>query len=92
MKEMEILQKLVHKNVIRLWEIIDDPKHDEIYLIMDYLEGGTLQEKLQEKGEGLPENDVRKYFRELISSVHYCHEVANIAHRDIKPENMMLDS
>lgn len=46
--EMEILKKLVHKNVIRLYEILDDPAQDEIYLIMDYLEGGTLQEKLQE--------------------------------------------
>jgi len=40
---------------------------------------------------GLPEKDVHQYFRQLISAVHYCHEVANIAHRDIKPENMMLD-
>jgi serine/threonine protein kinase len=27
----------------------------------------------------------------MVSAIHYCHEVANIAHRDIKPENMMLD-
>lgn len=39
---------------------------------------------------GLSEDTVREYFRQLISSVHFCHEVANIAHRDIKPENMML--
>lgn len=28
----------------------------------------------------------------MISAVHYCHEVTNIAHRDIKPENMMLSA
>jgi serine/threonine protein kinase len=40
--EMEVLKKLVHRNVIRLHEIINDPKNDEIFLIMDFLEGGTL--------------------------------------------------
>jgi serine/threonine protein kinase len=34
---------------------------------------------------------VRLYFRQLISAIHYCHEVRKLAHRDIKPENMMLD-
>ena len=43
---MDVLKSLVHKNVIKLHEIINDPQHDEIFLIMDFLEGGTLQEKL----------------------------------------------
>ena len=40
--EMEVLKKLVHRNVIKLHEILDDPKAEEIFLIMDFLEGGTL--------------------------------------------------
>jgi len=40
--EMEVLKTLVHKNVIKLHEILDDPSSDEIFLIMDFLEGGTL--------------------------------------------------
>ena len=39
----------------------------------------------------MAEEEVRVYFRELISAIHYCHEVKKLAHRDIKPENMMLD-
>lgn len=35
---------------------------------------------------------MKKYFRSLLSAVHYCHEVQNISHRDIKPENIMLDN
>ena len=89
--EMEVLKKLVHRNVIKLHEILDDPSSDDIFLIMDFLEGGTLQDLLQASEAGLQEKNVREYFRQLISAVHYCHEVANIAHRDIKPENMMLD-
>ena len=40
--EMEILKKMSHRNIIKLYEIINDPGSDEIYLVMDYLPGGTL--------------------------------------------------
>lgn len=90
--EMQVLMKMIHKNIIKLHEIIDDPVSDDIFLVMDYLQGGTIQEKLNATENGLPESSVREHFRQLISAVHYCHEVTNIAHRDIKPENMMLSA
>jgi serine/threonine protein kinase len=31
------------------------------------------------------------YFRDMVSAVHYLHEVVGIVHRDLKPENMLLD-
>lgn len=79
-------------NVVKLHEIIDDPQHSKIYLVTDYLAGGTIAEKLQsEDKQGMQVSLVKKYFRQLVSAVHYCHEVLNIAHRDIKPENLLLD-
>lgn len=57
---------------------------------MDYCRGGTLLKRLNQTEFGLPEDTVKKYFRSLVSAIHYCHEVWNIAHRDIKPENIML--
>ena len=88
--EMACLLKMQHKNVISLREIIDDPSSEKVYLVMDFCEGGTLHSKLQATDNGLPEHQVKSYFRSLISALHYCHEVQNIAHRDIKPENLML--
>ena len=35
--EMQVLMKLIHKNIIKLHEIIDDPGSDDIFLVMDYL-------------------------------------------------------
>ena len=58
---------------------------------MDYLPGGTLAEKLRNSEAGLPEELVRNYFKDLMSAIHYCHEVKKLAHWDIKPENMMLN-
>ena len=89
---MACLTRLNHKNIIKLREIIDDPSSERVYLVMDYCEGGTLKEKLEETESGLPEDEVRRYFRSLLSALHYCHEVWNIAHRDVKPENIMLKS
>lgn len=88
---MACLLKLQHKNIIALKEVIDDPRSEKVYLFMDFCQGGTLHDKLQMSEAGLPEAQVKVYYRSLISAIHYCHEVQNIAHRDIKPENIMLD-
>jgi serine/threonine protein kinase len=89
-QEMAVLTKMNHMNIIKLQEIIDDPESKKVYLIMDYCQGGTLLEKLEKSKAGLEESLVKKYFRCLISAVHYCNEVHNVSHRDIKPENIML--
>eukprot|EP00347_Sterkiella_histriomuscorum_P018998 403343360 len=87
--EMAILKKLDHPNIVRLYEIIDDPKHDKLYLITDLIKNGTLQKLLSKKD--LSQQEMRKYFRQLIIAIEYCHENAKIIHRDIKPENILLD-
>jgi len=43
------------------------------------------------KKNGYTEDLCQRWFRQLISAVWYCHEVANIFHRDIKPDNILLD-
>ena len=89
--EMEVLKSLDHKNIVKLHEIIDDPLKNKVYMVMDYLPGGTLSEKLQLGDQsGIPEEDVRRYFKDLVSALYYCHEVKSLAHRDVKPDNMML--
>ena len=52
---MAVLKSLVHNNVVKLHEIIDDPRDDCLYLVMDYLPGGTLAEKLNKTVGGLSE-------------------------------------
>lgn len=39
----------------------------------------------------LPMNKLRKYFRDIILGIEYCHKSAQIIHRDIKPENLLVD-
>ena len=59
---MDILKQLVHTNIVKLHEIIDDPKDENLYLVMDYLSGGTLADKLKATKCGLEEEEVRVIF------------------------------
>jgi serine/threonine protein kinase len=52
--------------------------------------GGELFDFLVKNGR-LHESEARKFFRSLISAVHFCHSHC-VCHRDLKPENLLLDS
>jgi serine/threonine protein kinase len=40
--EIAVLKLLDHQNIVRLYEIIDDPKHDKLFLITEFVTNGTL--------------------------------------------------
>lgn len=88
LNEINALKTLDHPNVIRLYEIYQDPEY--IYLVQEYLEGGELFEYIVKK-EYLDETQTAKIFKQIISSVLYCHKNA-ICHRDLKPENFLFVS
>ena len=51
-KEIAIMKKLNHTNVLRLYEVMDDPKLDKLYLVVEYMEEGDLLESLKPKEAG----------------------------------------
>ncbi len=89
--EIAIMKKMNHPNVVQLYEIIDDPGYNKLFIIMEYIAGGSIQSMLK-TNVGLPPEKCWKYFRDLVHGLEYCHEVAGIIHRDIKPENLLVDS
>ena len=48
--------------------------------------------KKPSESSGLPEESSRKYFRQLILALEYCHNELKIIHRDIKPDNLLIDA
>jgi serine/threonine protein kinase len=89
--EIAIMKKMCHPNIVQLFEIIDDPNSNKLYLVMQYVAGGTILDKIKEYGK-IPIDLSWKYFRGLIAGLEYCHVAANIVHRDIKPENLLIDA
>ncbi|KAK1221087.1 serine/threonine-protein kinase gin4 [Marasmius sp. AFHP31] len=87
-REIIVMKLIEHPNVMRLYDVWDLP--DEIYLILEYVQGGELFDYLCEKGR-LPIPEALSYFQQIIHAVDYCHRF-NIAHRDLKPENILLDA
>ncbi|GAA6022405.1 hypothetical protein JCM11491_001580 [Sporobolomyces phaffii] len=86
-KEIVIMKLIEHPNVLRLMDVWETGK--ELYLIMEYVEGGELFDYLVKRGK-LHADEALHYFQQIISGVDYCHRF-NICHRDLKPENLLLD-
>jgi len=86
-REITILKKVKHINIIRLFEVVDTPKY--IFLIMEFAEGGELFDYIV-KCHRVPEAESCRVMHMIINAVDHCHK-NNIIHRDLKPENLLLD-
>lgn len=84
--EIEILRLLRHPRIIKLLEVYEGEEH--IHLVMEYLKGGELFEKILNKGS-YSEADASKIMHRLLEAVSYMH-TKRVIHRDLKPENIIL--
>lgn len=75
-KEVAIMKKIRHDNLIRLYEIIDDDESGKVYFIMDYMDQGYLGGKkhlahLGCTGIVLPPDKMWGYFRQSLAGLDY---------------------
>ena len=86
--DVEILKGLRHDHIPAIVDVIE--KKDYFYILMDYVEGVTLQEVLQAEG-AQDQEDVVKWGLQLCSVFSYLHaQNPKIIYRDCKPPNIML--
>lgn len=79
--EIKLQLYLSHPNILKLYGVFDDEEH--IYLLLEYMEEGTLYSQLKKK-KTLKPGDVSTKLRDVIEGIAYLHS-EQIAHRDIKP-------
>jgi len=84
-REIDIMKKVQHRNVLRLIEIYETDNH--LSLVMELVNGGELFYKIVDKGN-YSEGEARDIIRQLVEGVDYLHG-KGIAHRDLKPENLL---
>jgi calcium-dependent protein kinase len=87
-KEIIILKKLDHPNIVKVFEIYDS--EDYFYIVTELCEGGELFDRLV-KSRSFTEKVAALVMKQLLSAVRFCHD-HNIIHRDLKPENILLES
>ncbi|MDI3477163.1 MAG: eukaryotic-like serine/threonine-protein kinase, partial [Thermoanaerobacterium sp.] len=87
--EPNILKKLSHPSLPRIFDIIEDESH--IYIIMDYIEGIPLDKEL-EKRESFPEKQVVEWAKQICEALKYLHSMKPnpIIYRDMKPSNLII--
>lgn len=86
--EANMMKKLDHPSLPRIVDIIDNGV--TIYVVMDYIEGESLDKILNEYG-AQPEEMVVNWAKQLCDALSYLHsQKPPIIYRDMKPANVML--
>ena len=88
-REVELLSTLEHANLPHIHDHFTDPDH--WYLVMDFIEGETLEDSVLKAKEGyLPVKEVLTIGSQLCRVLHYLHkQIPPVIFRDVKPSNIM---
>lgn len=87
MREKEVLMKMNHPFIIRLFYTFQDT--DRLYFVLNYADRGELLDYLH-KLSSFDLQCTRWYSAEIVSALEYMHSL-NFIHRDLKPENILLN-
>lgn len=85
-EEINLLKKFSNPHIIRFIEAFEKP--GEVILIMEYLDGGELFERVADDDFNLTESDCCLFMRQICRGAQYLHN-HNIVHLDLKPENVV---
>jgi len=85
-REVIMMKLMNHPNIMRIYDVYEGD--NELYLILEYIEGGELFDFLVNRGK-LPPLEALSYFKQIIYGLNYAHAFS-IIHRDLKPENILI--
>ncbi len=86
-QEAEAMKALDHPNIVAIQEF-GQSRDDDLYIVMDYVEGQTLAKNLS--NAPLSIDQAIRFFIQMCSAIEYAHD-KGIIHRDIKPANILID-
>lgn len=87
-RELKILKRVRHPNVITVYDVIKT--RTRIYIFMD-LAAASVSSHLEATEEPASEQTARSWFGGISNAISYLHNI-EIAHRDLKNDNILIDS
>lgn len=87
-REIIMMKLMNHPNILRIYDVFEG--ENELYLVLEYVEGGELFDFLVNRGR-LPPLDALAFFKQIVYGLNYAHTFS-IIHRDLKPENILIHS
>ncbi|KAJ3027142.1 hypothetical protein HDV00_011391 [Rhizophlyctis rosea] len=87
-QEISILMGIEHPNVVRIYNVVDEPEN--VYIVLELVSGGELFDAIIEN-QKFSEEVTRSIMLQIFNALKYLHD-RGITHRDLKPENILLTS
>ena len=85
--ESKAISLLDHPNIVKVYDVsVNDHLQ---YIVMEYVDGMTLREYLNERGGKLSSRETVHFISQILKALEHAH-ANGIVHRDIKPQNIML--
>ncbi|HUG34808.1 MAG TPA: transporter substrate-binding domain-containing protein [Anaerolineales bacterium] len=87
-REVELIAQLQHPQIVPVYDYGE--QDGETYIVMAYLRGGTLADRIQQNPDGLPDDETVRLFVLIAQGLDFAH-AKGIVHRDLKPNNILMD-
>ena len=81
--------KLVHPNVVQVYDSGHDPDAHRYFIVMEYVNGPTVAQLMRERGQ-LPAEDAVDIISQACEGLEYAHR-HGVIHRDVKPGNLLVN-
>ena len=87
-REAEFAMKLHHENIVSVYDVGEDPETGLCYIIMEYVSGGSLADRMEKAGP-MPVKEALSLAMRVAVALEAAHS-RGLVHRDVKPDNILF--